>query len=282
MELLFLGSSAGQLWPSVFCPCPQCRAAIAGISKGSGQLSTCSCLLVDRMFLFDLPPNCAVSAIRAGVTFSDVTDLFVTHSHQDHFDPGILAAAGRTQQRPLHLFCNRRVTELLPSYQQFNRFFDPISLGLQCHTLTPPQTVCVDERGFLLRALHADHDRTGNESPMIYQFERNGKKLLYACDTGWFPDETWAEVERWQYDAVVIECTFHSLRDCRRGHLSLESFTAVLERLKGSGAVTDETVVVAQHLAHKHGPDGTDWRATDRALSDLGALAAHDGLRVEL
>jgi phosphoribosyl 1,2-cyclic phosphodiesterase len=282
MELLLLGSGAGELWPSAFCPCAQCRSAIAEIGRGSGRLRTGSCLLVDRTFLFDLPPNSAAAAIRLGVSLAEVTDLFVTHSHQDHLDPGILAAAGRTPQRPLRMYCNRRVAELLPSYGHFNRFFDPARLGLEIRVLTPSETVPEDEHGFVLRALAADHDRYGGEEPLIYQFERNGKRLLYACDTGWFCDEVWAQVEGWRYDAVVLECTFHVLRECRRGHLDLESFTAVIDRLRDAGAVTEQTVLVAQHLAHAHGTDGPAPGMLEQALAERGVTTAHDGLRIEL
>ena len=284
MELLFLGSGAGDLWPSAFCPCAQCRSAIAEIAAGNGQLRVGSCLLVERKFLFDLPPNSAVAAIRCGVSLADVTDLFVTHSHQDHFDPGMLTAAGRTPERPLRLYCNRRVAEIMPAYEEFNQFFDPAALGLQCRVLAPPETVCADDHGFLLRALAADHDRSGGEEPLIYQFERNGKRLLYACDTGWFCDDVWAEIERTRYDVVVLECTFHLLRECRRGHLDLESCVAVVTRLRNAGAVTAQTVLVAQHLAHQHGTEsaGPDPETVEQVLAEQGAVMARDGLRIEL
>jgi len=54
VELLFLGTGAGELWPSLFCPCNACRDAVRarGVERRIG-----ACLLVDRTFLFDLPPN---------------------------------------------------------------------------------------------------------------------------------------------------------------------------------------------------------------------------------
>lgn len=44
-------------------------------------------------------------------------------------------------------------------------------------------------QGYTVTPLEADHDlRT---QPVIYLIERNGVCLLYANDTGYFPESTW-------------------------------------------------------------------------------------------
>ncbi|MCK5802262.1 MAG: hypothetical protein KAI66_05490 [Lentisphaeria bacterium] len=212
MELLFLGSGAGELWPSPFCPCESCREAVRdrGTHRRNG-----SCLLVDGRFLFDVPPNTGMAALDLGVSLAELSHLFVTHSHQDHFDPCVLAARGRNPDRPLDMYCNQRLIDLLPVYQKFNRFFNPDSLGLRLHALSPGAVVHSPTPPFTLTALAANHDRTNDEEPLIYIFEIDSKCLLYACDTGWISDESWCVIEQHEYDAVILDCTFHLQRECR-------------------------------------------------------------------
>jgi len=279
MELLFLGSGAGELWPSLFCPCESCREAVRdrGTHRRNG-----SCLLVDGHFMFDLPPNVAMAALDLGVSLADVFHLFVTHSHQDHFDPCVLAARGRNADRPLHVYCNQRLVDLLPVYQQFNRFFNPESLGLQIHALSPGAVVRSPDPLFMLTALAANHDRTNDEEPLIYILEIGPKRLLYACDTGWIPDESWRTIEQYDYDAVILDCTFHLQRECRHGHLGLAAFLEQKKRLETSGLLKASARFIAQHIARGHGAANTANEDIAATLAEHNGVVACAGRRMEL
>lgn len=279
MELLFLGSGAGELWPSLFCPCESCREAVRSRSPHRGVGSS---LLVNGTFLFDLPPNIAMSTLNLGISLADVSHLFVTHSHQDHFDPCVLAAHGRNASRPLQLYCNQRVTDLLPVYQQFNRFFNPDSLGLQIQTLTPGAIVHSPEAGLTLTALAANHDRTNGEEPLIYILEVDSKRLLYACDTGWIPEDSWAAIEQHDYDAVILDCTFHLHRECRDGHLGLAAFLEQKERFAMGGLLRPSAHFIAQHIFRGHGKEHTTAERIAASLSEHNVIVARDGMKVEL
>jgi len=277
VELIFLGTGAGELWPSAFCECEACRKAVR--ERGAGARIG-SCLLVDGAFLFDLPPNAGLAAVQQGVSLAGVRRLFVTHSHQDHFDPCVLAATGRAQSPALHLYCNSRLAELLPVYARFNRFFDPAPLNLDVKVLAPGDVVTCGEDGFTLTALAANHDRTGGEAPLIYAFERGGKALLYACDTGLPPEATWAGIEKRSYDAVILECTLHERDTCAGGHLSLGTFLEVKERLEAKRLVKPGGRVIAQHLASGHGAPGPPPKELSRKFEEHGVVMAFDGMRV--
>lgn len=279
MELLFLGTGAGELWPSLFCPCETCRGAVR--NRGAdGRIG--ACLLVDRTYLFDVPPNSAMAALNAGVSLADVTDLFVTHSHQDHFDPCVLAARGCSPEHPLHLYCNERLAGLLPVYQQFNRFFNPDQLGLQLEVMAPGTVRRPSSGAFTLTALLADHDRTQDEEPLVFIFEAGSRRLLYACDTGWIPEQSWCVIERHDYDAVILDCTFHLQRECRHGHLGLAAFLEQKARFDAAGLLKGSAGFVAQHIARGHGADQVAEEDIVAALAAHGVLVAHDGMRLEL
>jgi len=240
--------------------------------------------MVNGTFLFDLPPNCAMAALRLGASLAQTRHIFVTHSHQDHFDPCALTARGRDPQRPLHLYCNRRVAEVLPIYAQFNRFFDMQKLGIELHVLRPFQSVASDEDAapFELTPLPADHDTTAGEEPLIYIFRQKGKTLLYACDTGWFPDETWQEVEKHTFDLVLLDCTCHMIQDCRTGHLSIEHFLAAHDRFKSRKLLSPDARFVAHHLAATHTGDNPGHETLVERFRPHGVEVAYDGLVLQI
>lgn len=279
MELVFLGSGAGELWPSAFCDCEACRRCVA--ARGEG-LRIGSCLLVDGKYLFDLPPNVNLAAIQQGISLAGVRHLFITHSHQDHLDPCVLAAKGRVDGPALHVYCNRRVAELLPIYQQFNRFFDPQGLNLRMHVMEPLQSCQGEDGAFSLTALAASHDTSGGEQPLIFILEAGGKALLYACDTGWFPDESWPELMGRQFDAVVLDCTFHGLQESRSGHLSTGPFLEIKGLFEQHGLLRPGGRFIAQHLAHMHRGDDPSAEELAAAFAEHDADVAFDGMTLSI
>ncbi len=46
--------------------------------------------------------------------------------------------------------------------------------------------------GAKVTALAANHAMPENEQALHYVIEKDGKKLFYGCDGGWFRDITWA------------------------------------------------------------------------------------------
>lgn len=125
--------------------------AVCGRARGGPEDRLC--LPVDGKYLSDSPPNVNLAAIRHGISLAGVRALLTTHSHQDHLDPCVLAA-GRVDGSPMHVYCNRRVAELLPIYQQFNRFVDPQRLSLHLHTMEPIEN-CEGEDGAFSLTAHA-------------------------------------------------------------------------------------------------------------------------------
>jgi len=279
MKLRFLGTGAGELWPSAFCNCSACKDAIRECGK---QARIGSCLLIDGRYLIDAPPNLGLAAVQRGVSLADVRHIFVTHSHQDHFDPCVLAATRGDTDYPIRVHCNERLFHLLSHYREFNRFFDPEKLGLESGILRPFDRICDGDSGASITALPADHDRTDGEEPLLFLFERGGKTLLYASDTGWFPDQTWGELEKHTYDVVILECTFHEIRPCRRGHLSLDPFLEIKSRFESEGLLKTGCRFIAQHIGHVHGSDDPPHDALAAKLHQRGVDLAWDDMALEV
>ena len=86
---------------------------------------------------------------------------------------------------------------------------------------------------------------------MMYLIQREGKQILYAHDTGIFPESTWKFLEGKHLDLVSLDCTGLS-RDWRKGHMGFQAVDEVRDRLKRIGCIDENTKLVLNHLAH-HG-----------------------------
>jgi phosphoribosyl 1,2-cyclic phosphate phosphodiesterase len=82
MRLLFLGTAAGEGYPSIFCECDNCRDARA---RGGRNLRLRSALLVNDDLLLDMGPDLVAAAHRYNLRFSTIRTALITHAHGDHF-----------------------------------------------------------------------------------------------------------------------------------------------------------------------------------------------------
>ena len=87
------------------------------------------------------------------------------------------------------------------------------------------------------------------EKSLIYLIKKEEKQILYAHDTGIFPECTWKFLEGIRLDFVSLDCTALS-RDWRQGHMGFEAVDEVRDRLKAAGCVGRNTRLVLNHFAH--------------------------------
>lgn len=82
MKLQFLGTSAGECYPALWCNCPNCRYAR---EHGGRNLRRYSCAVLDEDVLIDLTSTMFVTALEMGIDMTQRSTLLVTHDHTDHF-----------------------------------------------------------------------------------------------------------------------------------------------------------------------------------------------------
>ncbi len=97
--------------------------------------------------------------------------------------------------------------------------------------------------------LEVPHQTTYGETPLNFILQLHGKTLLYACDTGWYADETWAEVLRHRFDMVIMECTYMTTPSGGRNHLDLAHFLRVTARLREANRLAADAQIVATHFS---------------------------------
>ncbi len=226
MKIQILGTAASEGWPALFCACDACRRAR---ELGGKDLRTRASIHIDDIYKVDFPPDTLHHVHRYGLDLSSLKYLFFTHSHSDHMDVldmmQMVPPFGHNgfRESPLDVYLSEAAAE---SFQyQVGQTWHPPAVNL--HVLKPFESVQAGE----LRAtpLIADHMEPGQA--FFYLFEKDGRRLLYASDTGYFPEPSFEFLDGQKFDLFISECTIGPSLDEHRGHMALGDVLRVRDRL---------------------------------------------------
>lgn len=266
MKVHLLGTGSADGWPNAFCTCSSCADA-----RRTRQVRGQTSALVDDVLLIDCGPEIPSAASRSGVDLSLVRTMLFTHAHLDHVGPAaLLYRHWAKRAEPLAVYAPQQVIDEL---RPWTGPADPVSF----HAVTAGSTVTVD--GYTVRPLAANHaDATSGEALLFDVLGPDGRRLLYATDTGPLHADVLRALEGAAFDVVLLEETFgdHLTHDTL--HLDLRTFPEQLRRLREAGAVGDHTDVIAVHLSH-HNPPTVQLQ---RRLASWGARVLPDGAVVHV
>lgn len=274
MKIQYLGTAAAEGWPALFCGCEACEKAR---KLGGKDIRTRSQSIVDGKLLIDMPADTYYHALKYGIDFPTLQHILITHSHEDHFYPldMILKAppyAHENSVKRIHIYGNNVIVKMLKEAMAVSGIPN-IADYIVPVQVEPFQSFEAGE--YKVTALLADH--IPHENCYIYIIEKDGRRLLYAHDTGVFPAKTWDHLAGIRFDAVSLDCTF-VLGYNERGHMGLPNVHEIKERMLREGNADSDTQFIINHFSH-------NGNKTHEELSDcaekLGFLTAYDGMTVE-
>ncbi|PYI50785.1 MBL fold metallo-hydrolase [Paenibacillus flagellatus] len=266
MQLHFLGTAAAEGIPNAFCRCDTCREARR---LGGKNIRTRSSVIIDRRLKVDFSADSYMQALRDDIDLGAIEHLLVTHTHYDHYHPQDLynrvEGFAHGLDGPLHIYGNDNVIRLgiaaVESGSERYRF----------HRLLPFRPFSAGE--YAVTPLLADHDR--NETCLLYVIEKDGRKLLYGNDTGWFPEETWAWLQGKRIDYAILDCTHAYTNNPRnRNHMSIETIVDMQRAFREQGVLAENGRITVTHFTHNAGLQHDDWV---RAFAPYGIEVAYDG-----
>lgn len=286
MKLTFLGTSAGEGYPGLWCDCPHCRYAR---EHGGHNIRQNSCALVDDALLLDMGIACFDSALRSGVSLKAVRALLVTHPHEDHFYPQHLYWRNARAENFALPF-----TELM---QQGGPRFSPIpdmtiygnvdtealvapllsdaeNNGLRFVRIAEGQAFVQD--GYTVTPIRGNHGPRGFAHS--YVIEKDGRKMLYALDTGYYDDDMLALLSQHTFHLIVMEGT-GGLNDIGEGHMCLKKNVVMRDFFIKHGCYASDARFVLTHLSPHWTPPHDIYR--DIALRE-GMVVAYDGMEIEV
>ena len=246
MKLKYLGTAAAEGIPGMFCNCRVCRNALKIRGK---EIKTRSQALLDDKLLIDFPADTYMHILNQGLDLRNIHNVIITHSHADHFYPNDFwcrfeGIAYDIVEEPLNIY----VTEA--GYNEALRKLgeDMNETRVKFHKIAPFEPFDVED--YHIIPLAADHDPSTN--PVIYIIEKGGKSLLYAHDTGIFPDSTWDYLEKYnkKFELISLDCTGMAQKNLIRSHLCLNTDKEVYDRLTEIGVCDKNTIVYVNHFSH--------------------------------
>ena len=276
MKFKYYGTAAAECWPGLFCSCDNCKRAK---DKSGRNIRTRSQTLINDDLLIDLPPDTYFHVIKYGLDLTKVKHIIFTHSHEDHFYPYDLHRTyppfayneNKENIDLINIYGNESINSRAGEFENhknilnFNvvRAFEKFTAGK--YTITP---------------LKADHDYSQN--CLIYIIEDGKTKILYANDTGYFPDETWDYLQNnisgKKFDFVSLDTT-NGIIDSRRGHMGIDAGFDVKKRLIEINAADKNTVFCFNHFSH-NGEKIYDELVPIAA--DMGFLVSYDGMELDI
>ncbi|HZH98306.1 MAG TPA: MBL fold metallo-hydrolase [Fimbriimonadaceae bacterium] len=268
MVLRLLGTGAAEGIPAF---CAATRVSDYARANGGKDVRTRSGALLDCCIKIDLPPDTLMQMHRDGLDASDWSCLIFTHGHDDHFTPSELQYAlypfNDQEQLGYTIYANPQIcARIRTQYPDW-----PMAIFETNSFRT------FEHEGYRITPIHANHKPDEDAQNLI--FEKNGKRLLYATDTGYWLDETWSFLEGWKLDALVIECCEGLRPTDYYGHLDVGLCLQMIERLRKMGVLTDDSLICTTH--HSHNGDATHAEL-EAALNPHGVQVGYDGLELRI
>ncbi len=267
MNIRLLGTGAADGIPSFYGNDDVSRYAR---QHGGKDVRSRSAAIVDGTIKIDLPPDTLMQMRRDGVCACDWTALLFTHSDDDHFAPSELQYSlipfTELDHLPYTIFANdvvsKRIRQRYPEW--------PMEI------VETRSFECFEHCGYRFIPVKATH--ITDEDCHNFLIQREGKTLLYATDTGIWSEETFAFLDQFRVDALILECTDGVDPTPYEGHLDISECIMIVGRLRTMGVLKDGSRVVTTHHSVRGLARHCDLEA---AFAGHGIEPGFDGMLIE-
>ena len=271
MKIKYLGTAAAEGIPALSCGCETCKRAK---KLGGKNLRYRSQALIDNTLLIEFNGDTYWHMLKYDIELENINHVLITHSHQDH-----LQVKDIEYFRPD--FCYGRKESInfdapITGYVLIKEEADkPYMKGsVKYHLVEPYNDYQIN--GYNVKVLKANHAEF--TSPVFYLIEKDGKRLLYAHDTGMFYPEV-IDYIGGRIDFISLDCTGGIQKNWRDNHLCLQTNLEMIEILKQKGIVDDKTIKVVNHFSHNGQALYDD---IVQLLKDTDVVCSYDGLEIEI
>lgn len=280
VEFVFLGTSGWEQHPGLWCGCVNCEKAR---KLGGRNIRANACAWLQPDCLFDFPPQIFWQARQAGVDIREAKYLLVTHTHDDHFCPhwlwgrssAVESDGGQSPRKSpighLTVFGNENVCAKTRKVMAG----DPSDYAMGVELVKPFKTYDLGDLRFAgVPANHRDYDRNG----LNYIVERNGRKMLYATDTGTILPESMEEIKKHRFDLVVLEGTY-GLSPATKTHGNLQTVEETRDLFLSRNLLKKGAKFCVTHMSPHFTPVHDEIAPV---MKKKGITIAYDGLKVKL
>lgn len=221
--------------------------------------------LVNGRILFDFGTSSMESLEKNGVDKNCITDIFITHSHPDHFSPAEISKLAT--DCPLRLWGTARLLEDYPESERVSK----------C-AIAAEETVEIGE--LTITAMPGNHFVRKDDTTLHYLLCEGGISLLYALDGAWLMAQEKSIIERMlqgrPLSAIIWDATGGDKSPDYRSfdHNYLSMIDDMRKAFAITGLVDEKTQHYFDHISRKDWPYSLEERVAVAARH--GAFMAED------
>jgi phosphoribosyl 1,2-cyclic phosphate phosphodiesterase len=268
MKIRYLGTASAEGIPSLFCECSVC---VHAREKGGKDIRRRSSVLVDGDTLFDISPDLFSQAVDVAHGLVGLRQIICTRISPETFCAAELFNLSRersVRQRKLKMqfFLSESAMRVVDGL--YGRQTAALNNYIDFTVMQPFKRYEIFNAGII--PLNARTDS------FVYIFERDGRRILYGHNSGFFPEETWDFIYNTYFDFVSLDCASITGGSVP-GHMCLEDNITVKKRLFQQKNINEKTRFVSSNFSHLAGL--THFEIDERLRID-GFTAAYDGLEI--
>jgi len=278
VKIKYFGTSAAEGVPALFCYCDVCKRSA---EAGGRNFRTRSQALIDDKILIDFPADTLLHVLYHGLNLKEINSCLVTHGHSDHLYPldiemrekGFAYFKDGGEPEPMTFYASKKSGSDIVKVIEEQGLEGKANVHFRCVKPFEPFEV----EGYKVTAYKADHDK--KLDPLFYAVSDGEKTVLYAHDTGYFPDETWAYLEKTKprFDFVSLDCT-GCVINYKHGHMGVKTCSEVKERLLAMSCAGEKTVWCYHHFSHN---GLVTYDEFVPVAAENGFLVSFDGMEYE-
>ena len=283
MKIKFFGTAAAEGIPAFFCSCDVCEKSRLA---GGRNVRTRSQTIINDDLLIDFSADTYTHIVNGGLDLRPVKSLLITHGHDDHLYPYDLVYRtspvyakfpnkGKDKE-PLQIYLTKNSGKLLRKVFRQEKVMLRDKKAVNVNYIE--KFIPFETNGYYVTPLKADH--TKSLDPVIYMISKDGKNILYAHDTGFFPKKTWEYIENTniKFNFVTLDCTCAIDKKAYGHHMGYKACKDVKDRLIKSGHADEKTIFCINHFSHNC---GYTYDELCEVTKDDGFFVSFDGLEIE-
>lgn len=290
--MFFLGTGAAELSPNPFCNCEVC----ARLRKEGAKPRKRSSLLIDSRNIVDFGPEVPAASQQYGQPLYDLDNVFITHTHEDHFAAStaeILTMTPYRNGRILAIYMSEKgiawtfsMIEAMDSVSRGKSSFRKLLDTGKIRFVPVKPYVDFTAGGMEVFAVESNHHANGDgELALNYLFRlANGKKLMYSADTGLYNKKNLEALSGSKADCLVMEGTGGSKPfPDESAHLNAENYVRNVRAMAENEVISNNTAIFVTHICSVgNNYNHEEYQAYLDANCRYKATVAYDGMEYSL